>query len=279
MATLFTIPIPPLGAHPGGAVVCTEPAPQVVSYTLPPNPLLPPDNRLTTPTNAALVSALDVLEFGPHPPGVVLTTSAIQKFYSNGLDLENALADPAFLPTSLYHLFLRFLTFPMPTVAVLNGHAFAGGLMLAMHHDYRIMSPARGFLCVNELDFGVPLKAPMSSIFRLKCAPATYRSLVLEAQRFDGKAALEAGIVDGLGGVQEAVAMVGERKLTEKGRTGIYGAMKREMYRESVELLSEEGFAREEAAFLRGMEGEQGRRERGEGRVREILKGGKGAKL
>ena len=97
--------------------------------------------------------------------------------------------------------------------------------------QYRIMSPARGFLCINELDFGVPLKAPMSSIFRLKCTPLTYRSLALEARRFDGKAALEAGIVDGLGGVPEALAMVAARKLTEKGRTGVYGAMKREMYR------------------------------------------------
>lgn len=144
---------------------------------------------------------------------------------------------------------------------------------------YRIMSPSRGFLCVNELDFGVPLKAAMSSIFRIKCTPTTYRALVLEARRFDGKAALEAGVVDGLGGVQEALGMVERGRLIEKGRTGIYGVMKREMYRESVELLGEEGFKREEEEVLRGMEREDGRKERGEGRVKEILGKAKGAKL
>lgn len=144
---------------------------------------------------------------------------------------------------------------------------------------YRIMSPSRGFLCVNELDFGVPLKAAMSSIFRIKCTPTTYRALVLEARRFDGKAALEAGVVDGLGGLQEALGMVERGRLIEKGRTGIYGVMKREMYRESVELLGEEGFKREEEAVLRGMEREDGRKERGEGRVKEILGKAKGAKL
>lgn len=46
-----------------------------------------------------------------------------------------------------------------------------------------------------------------------------------------------------------------------------------------MELLSEEGFKREEEAFLRGMEREDRRKERAEGRVKEILKGGKGAKL
>ena len=50
--------------------------------------------------------------------------------------------------------------YPMPTIALINGHAFAGGLMLAMFHDYRVMNPHRGYLCLNELDFGAPLRPP-----------------------------------------------------------------------------------------------------------------------
>ena len=125
----------------------------------------------------------------------------------------------------------------MPTIALINGHAFAGGLMLAMHHDYRIFNPSRGFLCLNELDFGYPLKPSMSSIFREKCPPLTYRSLVLEAKRFTAAEALAGGIVDGLGGLEEALGLVKERKLTEKGKSGIYGIMKREMYRETFALM------------------------------------------
>lgn len=73
----------------------------------------------------------------------------------------------------------------MPTIAVINGHAFAGALMLAMHHDYRIMNAQKGFVCLNEIDFGAPLKPPMTSIFRQKVSPTTYRSLVLEGKRFN----------------------------------------------------------------------------------------------
>src|SRR5213082_3290865 len=99
----------------------------------------------------------------------------------------------------------------MPTIALINGHAFAGGLMLAMHHDYRIFNPSRGFLCLNELDFGVPLKPSMSSLFRQKLPyPSAYRSLVLEAKRFGGKDALEAGLVDGLGGMEEVMGLIKE---------------------------------------------------------------------
>jgi enoyl-CoA hydratase/carnithine racemase len=125
----------------------------------------------------------------------------------------------------------------MPTISLLNGHAFAGGLMVSMYHDYRIFNPAKGFLCLNELEFGVPLAPPMSSVFRQKCRPDIYRSLVLEAKRFPAKDALEGGIVDGLGGIDDALKFIAERKLTEKGKTGVYGIMKAEMFRETLALI------------------------------------------
>jgi enoyl-CoA hydratase/carnithine racemase len=104
--TLFTIPIPPLGSHVGGAVVATEPAPAVYLLTI----TSPPDNRLTTASCTALLDALDTIEFGGYAPGVLVTTSGIDKFYSNGLDLEHALGTEGFLPGVLYRLFKRFLT-------------------------------------------------------------------------------------------------------------------------------------------------------------------------
>ncbi|KAK4042751.1 ClpP/crotonase-like domain-containing protein [Parachaetomium inaequale] len=271
---LFTIPIPPLGAHPGGAIVATEPAPAVYLLTI----TSPPDNRLTTASCTAMLDALDRVEFGGYTPGVVVTTSGIDKFYSNGLDLEHALGTEGFLPGVLYKLFNRFLTYPMPTIALLPGHAFAGGLMLAMHHDYRVMNPTKGFACINELDFGVPLKAPMSSIFRLKVPAATYRALVLEAHRFGGAEAVEAGIADRLGGIEAVLALVQERKLTGKAKTGIYGLLKAEMYRESVALLSREGYEEGEVRDRALAEGDERRREEGGRRVAG-LRGEGGAKL
>jgi enoyl-CoA hydratase/carnithine racemase len=158
----------------------------------------------------------------------------------------------------------------MPTIALLPGHAFAAGLMLAMHHDYRVMSPSKGYACVNELDFGVPLKPAMSSIFRIKLSPQTYRTLVLEAHRFGGAAAVEAGIVDRLGGLDEVLKLVEERKLMTKGKTGIYGLLKAEMYRESLALLSAEGHADGEKRERELVAAEERRREEGERRVQGL---------
>jgi enoyl-CoA hydratase/carnithine racemase len=100
------------------------------------------------------------------------------------LDLEHANSTPGFFTETLYGLWHRLLTFPMPTVALLNGHTFAGGLMVAMMHDYRIMNPHKGYLCLNELELGMGLRPPMCSIFREKVGAGTFRRMILEAVRF-----------------------------------------------------------------------------------------------
>ncbi|KAI0411782.1 putative carnitinyl-CoA dehydratase [Xylaria grammica] len=234
---LFSVPIPAIPSYPGGNIVCTSPAPQVYLLTF----TSPNDNRLTPEFCRAFLTALDIIEFG-YEPGVVVTTSGIKKFYSNGLDLPLAQSTPGFWENSLYPLLQRFLAYPMPTVALINGHAFAGGIFLAMHHDYRVFTGSgRGYACVNELDFGAPLPPPLSSIIRIKTTPLVYRSVVLEAKRFDAKAALEAGIVDAVGELDAALKLIEDRKLVVKGATGVYGKLKEEMYKESIALLGAKG--------------------------------------
>jgi enoyl-CoA hydratase/carnithine racemase len=164
----------------------------------------------------------------------------------------------------------------MPTVALINGHAFAGGFMLSMYHDYRIFNPSRGFLCLNELDLGVPLRPAMSSIFRQKLHPAIYKVMVLEARRFSAKDALEGGIVDMLGGLDEALKFVEERKLTVKGKTGVLGDLKREMFRETMAYLeNDEGEKLAEEIRVKDDE----RKEVGRRRVQEWEKKSGKAKL
>lgn len=225
--TLFSLPI----KASGGSITVTEPAPLTYLLTF----TSPPDNRVVSDFCNAFLLALDIIE-ARYPHGVVITTSGITKFYSNGLDLDHALSTPGYY-SLLYKVFARLASYPMPTVAWLNGHAFAGGFMMAMHHDYRVFNPSRGYLCLNELDFGAPLKPAMLSIFEAKLSPVTYRSLILEAHRFTAKEALAQQMVDALGGWEEVLALVAERKLTQRSKSGVYGILKEEMYREVIANL------------------------------------------
>ena len=126
----------------------------------------------------------------------------------------------------------------MPTIALMNGHAFAAGLMTGMMHDYRFMNPHRGFLCLNELDFGAPLQPPMASIFRQKVPnPNTFRTMILESKRFSALEALKEGLVDGLGAMGEVLSFIDEGKLGKRALSGVYGRLKEEMWSETVALL------------------------------------------
>jgi len=133
----------------------------------------------------------------------------------------------------------------MPTLALLNGHAFAGGCLVAMHHDYRIMNAKRGYLCLNEIDFGMLIETPLMSVVREKTRPQAFRALVLEGKRFTAERAVADGLVDAVGGsVDEAVEWAGGGKGKERaeglwvlGKSGVFGRMREEMYRQSLDAL------------------------------------------
>ena len=103
-------PIPPLFTLPianskGGNIIATRPTARVYLLTF----NHPPDNRLTPAFLSTLMLALDILDFR-FPRGVVITTSTIPKFYSNGLDFENAVKTKGFFEEMLYPLWRRLLT-------------------------------------------------------------------------------------------------------------------------------------------------------------------------
>jgi len=130
----------------------------------------------------------------------------------------------------------------MPVIALLNGHAFAAGIMTAMFCDYRVMNPHRGFVCLNELDFGAQVRPAMGNIFKQKIPnPATFRTMVLESKRFNALEALERGIVDALGSLEETVKFIEEMGLGDKAKSSSYGINKDSLYRESLLLLEDEG--------------------------------------
>lgn len=148
------------------------------------------------------------------------------------------------------------------------------------NHDwavYQVIEYCRGFQCLNELGLGVPLKPAMSSIFRQKLTPPVYKAMVLEARRFGAKEELESGIVDILGGLEELLRFFEERKLTEKAKTGVYGNLKAEIFREALGYL--EGYDVEEQRTKDNLENDDKRKEQEETRFAEGIGVASKAKL
>ena len=167
-----------------------------------------PDNRLThTFIQSGLLPALrDVrqqwnawVKAKDTAEGAALVTAppTDSKFFSNGLDLLKAVQDPHFFNDYLNAMFYELLTFPIPTVASMGGHAFAAGFTLALAHDYRVMNSERGYACMNEIEFGAPIPKGMLGVIRsVAVSPLVQRKIALEAHRFQATEALQHGLVD-----------------------------------------------------------------------------------
>ena len=63
----------------------------------------------------------------------------------------------------VHELLARLLEIGVPTVAAIQGHAFAAGAMLALAHDERVMRADRGWSCLPEVDINIPFTPGMSA--------------------------------------------------------------------------------------------------------------------
>lgn len=128
-----------------------------------------------------------------------LITTGSGKFYSNGLDLEWLMANgdrTEWYVSRVQELFARILTFPLPTLAAVNGHAFGAGAMLATAHDYRVMREDRGYYCFPEVDIDIPFTPGMAALIQAKLGPQAAVTAMTTGHRFGGPDALAAGLVD-----------------------------------------------------------------------------------
>lgn len=103
-------------------------------------------NRFNPESIRAFTDALDTIEQETQATALIVQ-SADEKIWSNGLDVNwllqeiqasGAQVTNSFM-ASVYTLIRRVLTFPMPTLACINGHAFGAGAFLALAHDFRFM--------------------------------------------------------------------------------------------------------------------------------------------
>lgn len=126
----------------------------------------------TNPVNAQnreffadLHDAFDRLE-RDHPECPVVLTGTGKRF-SAGLDLGEHFPLFASDPANVASWFadyratnMRLFTYPRPTVAAVNGHAFAGGLITAAVCDHRItINDATVKFGLNEVPIGIPMPA------------------------------------------------------------------------------------------------------------------------
>lgn len=157
------------------------------------------ENRLNLDSIAALEALAERVEATEGPCALVLTGEG--KFFSNGLDLDRFGDRPAELAETVTRFLVlvgRFFVLPAYTVAAINGHAFAAGAILTCGFDHRVMREDRGYWCLNEVEIGLAISAPLAAPLLARLPRATAVEAMLTARRYGGPDARAAGIVEEL---------------------------------------------------------------------------------
>ncbi len=140
------------------------------------------------------------LEEFRHSPAQALVLTGQGRIFSAGVDLVRVSREgpdylKIFLPI-LSKAFEMLFSFPKPVVAAINGHAIAGGCVLACAADHRVMARGTGRIGVPELLVGVPFPTVALETMRFAAAPRYFRALVYSGATLDPDQAVEQGLVD-----------------------------------------------------------------------------------
>jgi enoyl-CoA hydratase/carnithine racemase len=149
-------------------------------------------NGVTNPISLELIKEisqnLKELKENSSVSGVVFTGSN-DKFFSIGFDLPNLYKQGEKEIRTFFRAYNRLCielySYPKPTVAALTGHAIAGGCILAICCDYRVIASGKKLMGLNEIKLGVPIPYPGDVILK-QIIGTRYAQMIMEMGEFFG---------------------------------------------------------------------------------------------
>lgn len=152
----------------------------------------------------------------------VLLCSSHPKVFCPGLDLRVLFeldrgAMGAFM-TRFSEAVVALYALRKPVVAALSGHAVAGGCVIALACDLRVLKRGGAQIGLNEVKVGVPLPWSVALLLEANVAPTALTRVALLGNNFADEEALAVGLVDALADAEgfEDACLARLRELCER---------------------------------------------------------------
>jgi enoyl-CoA hydratase len=160
----------------------------------------PPANAMNVEFTDEIASVFQRLGQDRSVRSLVLTGQG--KSFCAGVDLKAlSNSDEAYqrrMVDALNRAFHAVYACPVPVVGAINGHAIAGGLVLALCCDWRVAVNTQFLAGLTEVRVGVPYPVGAMEVVRTELAPQVARQLILFGQNMPSTAAVAAGVFDEL---------------------------------------------------------------------------------
>lgn len=146
--------------------------------------------------------------------GVILTGTA--PFFSAGLDLVELYEYDEVQAKAFWKLFLNFtanlVAFKKPLIAAISGHSPAGGCVIALACDYRIMAEGQFIIGLNEVPVGIIVPNSIFQLYSFWLGKAEATRSLLTGKLYNPEEALKVGLIDELV-KNESLLTAAERKI------------------------------------------------------------------
>ncbi len=200
----------------------------------------PPANAIDIAFAVELKQAVAGLERRRDVRAMIVTGAG--RCFCAGLDLKVVPSYKAReqkrMVTSFNQLVGALYRFPHPTVAALNGHTVAGGLVLALTCDYRIAAEEAGIFGLTEARVGIPFPAAAMAVVKAELTPAAARRLVLLGARVGPQAMLDLGVIDELTPGRELMTRaVDAARDASRMPQGAYARIKKQLRSAALEQI------------------------------------------
>ena len=170
-------------------------------------------NSLNREMVTELTDMLHSIETDSNIGGVMITGK--DHFFSAGLDLIELYNYNEEEAKSFWYLFLNFVAkitaFKKPLIAAVNGHSPAGGCVIALACDARVMAEGKYIIGLNEVPVGIIVPNSFFNLYSFWLGKANATRSLLEGKLFQPEEALSIGLVDELV-KPESILTAAERK-------------------------------------------------------------------
>lgn len=226
----------------------------------------------TNPVNAQnreffadLHDAFDRLERDHADSPVVLT--GVGARFSAGLDLDEHFRLFAGDPAAVVSWFqdyratnMRLFTYPRPTVAAVNGHAFAGGLITAAVCDRTVAAVGDARFGINEVNIGIPMPAVYLRMLAYAWGQPVASRTCLQGEIFSVQEAHEMGILHEIVPADELIdRAVTIAELTPEDCLGNYAYTKRALQAATLRDIADLSDPLDRSELAAGMTSEPSR--------------------
>jgi enoyl-CoA hydratase/carnithine racemase len=206
------------------------------------------ENRHNPAFVSDMSAALGAIEGDKEVTAVVIASSD-PKNWSQGIDLtwlteqmgKNETGKIKEFIYGMNGVFKRLLTYPMPVIAAINGHAVANGAILSCACDFRLMRADKGFFFFPEVDISIPFLPGMIAFCRKAIPEYLFNEMLLSGRRLTAPE-LEANrvIVKACANQDELMESSMALARTFQKKRAIFGEMKRRMHKEAVRVIETE---------------------------------------